>query len=366
MHWPSELRLLDLQKYRAPLTHTDLGLTPEEFEELMRDNLEAEKERKRKLEADDLGLSLEAYDELLRESVDAESRRKRRRRVNVGAQGETRRDVINIPGREQYPPGTIGAMMQRTKMLPQAGTHGERTQRPNVGSSSSSTPLLQAYMCPILGDHIIIFTTLNSITRMFYKSHGRSGLQDGAQRVFDLFTNIWFEAKGFSTVSRGYPNTRTLQKYSWSDDFLLEENFERNSRFFVDKIVQVTRCSVEEGRRALDDFCRTYSSPTFTKNEVLSVLLRTLCKSNDNHDSWKIGVQLSMCSEAQPLFFSTSLGQLFWRMQRGKMYDLDVSVRSGNLLSPTQESIDNSHLLLNDALLVNPSENFLNNTLEAL
>ena len=364
MHWPSEYRLLVLQKYRSSLTPIDLGLSEEEFEKLMRENLETEKRRKRKLEADELGLSLEAYNEILQESEEKEADRRRRRRVNVGAEGETRRDVISIPGREQYPAGSIGAMMQQTRTLPQAGIHGERTQRNVV--SSSSTPLLQAYMCPILGDHIILFTTFNSITRMFYKSHGRSGLQNGAQRIFDLFTNIWFESKGFSAVSSGSPRTRTIQKYSWSDDFLLRENFEQNSRFFVDKIVQITQCSVEEGRYALNSFCEMYSSSTFTKNEVLSVLLRTLCKSNDNYNSWRIAVQLSMCSESPPLFFSTPLGQLFWRMQRRKLYDINVSVRSGFLLSPTQESIDNSHLLLNNAFLEKPSETFVNNILETL
>ena len=80
-----------------------------------------------------------------------------------------------------------------------------------------------------------------------------------------------------------------------------------------------------------------------------------------------IGVQsISMCSESQPLFFSTPLGQLFWRMQRRKLYDINVSVRSGFLLSPTQESIDNSHLLLNNAFLEKPSETFVNNILETL
>ena len=90
---------------------------------------------------------------------------------------------------------------------------------------------------------------------------------------------------------------------------LLGENFEQNSRFFVDKIVEITHCSVEEGRRVLNSFCEMYSSSTFTKNEVLSVLLRTLCKSNDNYDS-------------QPMFFSTPLGQLFWRIQCRKLYDI--------------------------------------------
>ena len=202
MYWPSEYRLFVLQKYRSSLTNIDLGLSDQEFEKLMREDLEAEKKRKRKLEANELGMSLEAYDELLQESERIEADRRRHRRVNVGAEGDTR-----------------------------------HTQRNVV--SSSSTPLLQAYMCPILGDHIIIFTTFNSITRMFYKSHGRSGLQTGAQRIFDLFTNIWFESKGFSAVSSGSPHTRTIQKYSWSDDFLLGENFEQNSRFFVDKIVYI-------------------------------------------------------------------------------------------------------------------------------
>ncbi len=365
MHWPSERKVLFLQKYRSPLKAIDLGLSQEEFEQLMRENLEAENERKRKHEADELGLSLEAYNKILQESEEEETHRKRRRRVNVGSEGETRRDVIGIPGREQYPAGTIGAMMQQTRTLPQRGIHDERAQRNVV--SSSSTPLLQAYMCPILGDHIIIFTTFNSITRMFYKSHGRSGLQNGAQRIFDLFTNIWFESKGFSAVSSGYPHTRTIQKYSWSDDLLLGDNFEQNSRFFVNKIVEITRCSFEEGRRALNSFCQRYSSSTFTNNDVLSVLLRTLCKSNDDYDSWRIAVQLSMCSEEQPpSFFSTSLGQLFWRMQSGKLYDINISDRQGYLLSPTQESIDNSHFLLNNVSLVNSSETFVNNILEAL
>lgn len=365
----------------------------------MRENFEAEDTRKRKLEADELDLSLEVYNNILRESEQTEAaRRRQRRRVNVGAAGETRRDVISIPRREQYPAGTVGAMMQRTRTLPQAGIHGERTQR-NAASSSSSTPALQAYRCPCLGDHIIIFTTLNSVTRMFYKSHGRSGMQgpnQWSQRIFDLFTDIWFESKGFTAVSNSHPRTRTLQKYSWSDDFLLEEDFEQNLRFFVNRIVRITSSNpnspnpneVEEARRAVIDFCETYSPTSLTtpvsaqpdprsrrrarptrpdpRNDVLSVLLRTLCKSNDNSESWRIAVQLSMSSETQPLFFSTALGQLFWRLQSRKLYDMNYSDRHGFLLSQTQESLDNSHLLLDNDFLLESSEPFWNNILQPL
>ena len=226
----------------------------------------------------------------------------------------------------------------------------------------SALTQLQSFNCSVLGDHVIIFIENNSVTRMFYKSQGRSGLSASAQPIFDLFTGIWFEAKGFSRVSSG-THTRTIQKYSWSDEFLLSDDYDENLIFFIEKIVKITGCEEEEARYALGDFCDTHSSSSFSNNEVLSSLIRTLCKSNDDSNSWKIAVQLSMCSE-KPLFFHTTLGKLFWKMQNKRMHYITVEDRNGDLLDQNQDSLDNSHLLLDNNLLLNNSEPFVNNLIK--
>lgn len=226
----------------------------------------------------------------------------------------------------------------------------------------SALTQLQAFKCSVLGDHVIIFIENNSVTRMFYKSQGRSGLSAGAKPIFDLFKDIWFESEGFSRVSSG-THTRTIQKYSWSDEFLLSHDYDENLIFFIEKIVKITDCREEEAKDALEDFCDTYSSSSFSNNEVLYSLIKTLCKSNDDPNSWKIAVQLSMCSE-KPLFFHTMLGKLFWKMQNKRMHYITVENRNGDLLDSNKDSLDNSHLLLDNNILLNDSEPFVSNSIE--
>ena len=124
--WLSEYKQMLLTNYKSSFTARDLGMTPSEYDDMVRRNKEIKRKRELEQEANDYGLSVEGYNELLSESKSIETQRIQRQRTKSGI--------------------------------------GE--------SSSSSTPVLETYMCPILGDHIGMFTRYNSVTRVFYKSHG--------------------------------------------------------------------------------------------------------------------------------------------------------------------------------------------------
>lgn len=290
----------------------------------------------------------------------------RKRRVDMGLSGETRRQVHEYEPQSEYPPGSIGEMMQeqqQKKSLPPLGRHGERAHHNQRASStiasSSSTPVFKAYNCPVLGNHIITFVTPSSRrTTMFYKSHGKR--QEAGSEVFDLFHNVWLEAKGFSRVSSS--GTRTLQKYSWSDDFLLNSDFRQNKIFFNTSVSFVTGCTFNDADSALEDFCALYSNK-LEKNKILEILLKTMCKSNKSRESWRIAVELSNASKEKPSFYDTRLGGLFWRLGGPKKYDISVEDRFGYLLSKETGSLDNVHLLLRTELLINKEQNFVNNVL---